>query len=212
MQNPPEAPPSGPSSAGKSVLKAGSACFVVAVVAIIAQPVLLAFIYGPMAAICVVLAIIAIAKDQVRRGLELLLATIFILPIFVAGSLFVWFAVLGSIGHSVSAAKSHSTASFTTAIHSPTPEILNTPTPLSHASLKDKFLDQLRVQPTVIMANFKTDKEIEVELRPEANFDYAKAKNAAIAIAKTWQSLSGQPEVTVSIWKEANLLAKETVP
>lgn len=213
MLNPP-APPSGTSSAGKSVLKAGSACFIVAIIAILAQPIVLAFVYGPMAGVCIVLAIIAIAKDQVRRGLELLLATIFILPVFLAISIFGWAAVLASIGGSVAdaAARSHSTESSASAIHSPTPEILSTPTPLSLASLKDRFLDQIRAQPTVSIADFRTDQEIEIELQSEANFDFAKAKKAALTIAKEWQKLSGQPEVTVSIWKEANLLAKESVP
>jgi hypothetical protein len=41
---------------------------------------LLAFIHGPLLAVCVVLAIIAIAKDQVKRGVQLLLASIFMLP------------------------------------------------------------------------------------------------------------------------------------
>ncbi|MEY2606078.1 MAG: hypothetical protein QOH31_3894 [Verrucomicrobiota bacterium] len=73
MQHPPPSSQPEPPPPGKAVLKAGSICFLVAVISIIAQPVLLAFIYGPLMTVCVVLAIIAIAKDEVQRGVQLLL-------------------------------------------------------------------------------------------------------------------------------------------
>jgi hypothetical protein len=57
MQQPPSPSQSEAQSAGKAVLKAGYICFLVAVISIISQPVLLAFIHGPLMAVCVVLAI-----------------------------------------------------------------------------------------------------------------------------------------------------------
>jgi hypothetical protein len=94
---PPPAPSSIPEPpAGKAVLKAGSICFLVAVISIIAQPILLAFIHGPLMAVSIVLAIIAIAKDQVKRGVQLLLASIFMLPMIFALSLFLWFVGIGA--------------------------------------------------------------------------------------------------------------------
>jgi hypothetical protein len=75
----PSSPPD-PPAPGKAVLKAGSICFLVAVISIVAQPILLAFIHGPLLAVCVVLAIIAIAKDQVKGGMQLLLASILCSP------------------------------------------------------------------------------------------------------------------------------------
>ena len=68
-----------------------------AIVSILAQPVLLVFIHGPLMTVCVVLAIIAIAKDQVKRGVQLLLASIFMLPMIVALSLFLWFVGIGAV-------------------------------------------------------------------------------------------------------------------
>jgi hypothetical protein len=62
------------------------------------------------------------------------------------------------------------------------------------------------------MADFRTDQEIEIEIAPEVNFASAKAKNAALTLAKGWQKISGQPKVSVSIWQGASLLAKENVP
>jgi hypothetical protein len=46
-------------------------------------------------AVCIVLAIIAIAKDEVKRGVQFLLASIFLLPIFWAISLFLWWLLWG---------------------------------------------------------------------------------------------------------------------
>jgi hypothetical protein len=62
------------------------------------------------------------------------------------------------------------------------------------------------------MPNFRTDQEIEIEIAPEVNFDSAKAKNAALTVAKGWHELSGIPKVSVSIWQGANLLVRESVP
>jgi hypothetical protein len=56
----------------------------------------------------------------------------------------------------------------------------------------------LRTQGAVSIADFRTDQEIEIEIQPEANFDSAKAKNAALTVAKEWQKISGQPKVSVS--------------
>ena len=90
--------------------------------------------------------------------------------------------------------------------------VVSKQTPITLASLKNRFLDQIRVQKTVSIADFKTDQEIEIEIAPESNFDSAKAKNAALTLAKGWQKISGQPKVSVSIWQGVNLLAKESVP
>jgi hypothetical protein len=211
MQNPPalsHVPE--PPTAGKAVLKAGYICFLVAVISIISQPVLLAFIHGPLMAVCVVLAIIAIAKDQVRRGVQLLLASILALPIICALSLFFWFVGIGAfIGSFLTGA--YSTTSAIARPSVPTP-LVSKQTPISLDSLKNRFLDQIRVQKTVSIADFKTDQEIEIEIAPESNFDSAKAKNAALTLAKGWQKLSGQPKASVSIWQGVNLLAKESVP
>jgi hypothetical protein len=208
MQNPAPPDQSGSQPAGKAVLKAGTICFVVAAISMIAQPVFLVFVHGPMMSVCAVLAIIAIAKDQVRRGVQLLLATFFILPIIWACSMFFWFVGIGVLFGSLGATASPSIS----AIHSPTPVVFSSPTRVGHASLKDKFLDQIRTQESVSIADFRTDHEIEIELQPEASFDSAKAKNAALAIAKEWQKLSGQSNISVSIWQGARLLAKESLP
>jgi hypothetical protein len=189
------------------VLKAGSICFLVAVLSIIAQPILLAFIHGPLMAVCAVLAIIAIAKDQVKRGVQLLLASIFLLPIIFALSLFVWFVGIGAL-----------ITSFRTEAHSTTSAMatqsasVSKQTPISLASLKNRFLDQIRIQKAVSIADFRTDQEIDIEIQSESNFDSAKAKKAALTVAKGWQELSGLPTVSVSIWQGANLLAKESFP
>jgi len=205
---PPEQPK--PASPGKAVLKAGSICFLVAVVSIIAQPVLLVFIHGPLIAVCTVLAIIAIAKDQVKGGVQLLVASICILPIIFALSLFLW-SVAG-IGALASFGSSLPKTRFTTSVGPSPPQLVRKQTPASLDSLKDKFLDQIRAQSAVSIADFRTDQEIEIELQPEANFDPAKAKSAALTIAKGWQQLSGQTKVSVSIWQGANLLARESRP
>ena len=93
----------------------------------------------------------------------------------------------------------------------PTP-LVSKQTPISLDSLKNRFLDQIRVQKTVSIADFRTDQEIEIEIAPESNFDSAKAKNAALTLAKGWQKISGQPKVSVSIWQGVSLLAKESIP
>jgi len=197
-----------PPAAGKAVLKAGYICFLVAVISIISQPVLLAFIHGPLMAVCAVLAIIAIAKDQVKRGVQLLLASVLALPIICALSLFFWFVGIGAfIGSFLTGAYSTSSAIARPSV--PTP-LVSKQTPISLESLKNRFLDQIRVQKTVSIADFKTDQEIEIA--PEFNFDSAKAKNAAFALAKGWQKISGQPKVSVSIWQGVSLLAKESIP
>jgi hypothetical protein len=85
-------------------------------------------------------------------------------------------------------------------------------TAISLDSLKNRFLDQIRTQKTVSIADFRTDQEIEIEIQPESNFDSAKAKTAALTVAKGWQELSGLAKVSVSIWQGANLLAKESFP
>jgi hypothetical protein len=97
MQQPPAPSQPEPPPAGKAVLRAGSICFLTSVISIFAQPVLLAFLHGPLAAVCAVLAIIAIAKDQVKHGVQLLLASIFLLPIFWTLSLFIWFVGIGAL-------------------------------------------------------------------------------------------------------------------
>jgi hypothetical protein len=48
--------------------------------------------------------------------------------------------------------------------------------------------------------------------RKRSNFDSVKAKQVALAVAKGWHELSGQPKVSVSVWQGVNLLAKESVP
>ena len=48
------------------------------------QSVALVFIHGPLILVCVVLAIIAIAKDQVKKGVYLLLASLIGLPLIFA--------------------------------------------------------------------------------------------------------------------------------
>jgi hypothetical protein len=53
-------------------------------------------------------------------------------------------------------------------------------------------LDQIRTQQTVSIADFRTDQEIEIEIQPESNFDSAKAKNAALTVAKGWHNESHQ--------------------
>jgi hypothetical protein len=160
--------------------------------------------------VCVVLAIIAIAKDQVKRGVQLLLASIFMLPMISALSLFLWFVGIGAvIGSSVTGA--HSTTSAMVTPSAPT-RLVSKQTPISLDSLKNRFLDQIRMQKAVSIANFRTDEEIEIEIQAESNFDSAKAKNAALTVAKGWRELSGQRKVSVSIWQGANLLAKESLP
>jgi hypothetical protein len=207
MQQPPSPSQPDPASAGKAVLKAGSICFLLAIVSILAQPVLLVFIHGPLMTVCVVLAIIAIAKDQVKRGVQLLLASIFMLPMIFALSLFLWFVGIGAvIGSFVTGA--HSTTSAMVTPSAPT-RLVSKQTPISLDSLKNRFLDQIRTQKTVSIADFRTDQEIEIEIQPESNFDSAKVKNAALTVAKGWQELSGLPKVSVSIWQGANLLARE---
>lgn len=100
----------------------------------------------------------------------------------------------------------------TSATPSPTVEIVSKETPTSLESLKTRFLDQIRIQKAVSMADFRRDQEIEIEIQPEANFDSAKAKNVALTVAKGWQKISGQAKVSVSVWQGVNLLAKESVP
>jgi hypothetical protein len=202
-----------PPAPGKAVLKAGSICFLVAVVSIVAQPILLAFIHGPLLAVCVVLAIIAIAKDQVKGGMQLLLASIFMLPIIFALSLFFWALIVGA--SIVSSAKAHATsAQFTPAVSpSATTTLASKQAPKSLDSLKEKYLDQIRHQNLVNMANFgTTDQEIDIQIQSDSSFDAAKAKKAALVVAKGWHDLSGQAKVFVSIWKDADLLAKESYP
>jgi hypothetical protein len=213
MQSALPSPQPEPPAPGKAVLKAGSICFLVAVISIVAQPILLAFIHGPLLAVCVVLAIIAIAKDQVKGGMQLLLASILMLPIIFALSLFFWALIVGA--SIVSSAKAHSTTSAQltpSASPSATAQLSSKRTPMSLDSLKENFLDQIRAQKTVSIADFKTDQEIEIEIQPESNFDSAKAKNAALTVAKGWHELSGIPKVSVSIWQGANLLVRESVP
>jgi hypothetical protein len=210
MQQPAPCSQSERPTAGKAVLKAGSICFLVAIVSILAQPVLLVFIHGPLMSVCVVLAIVAIAKDQVKRGVQLLLASIFVLPMIFTLSLFLWFVGIGAIiGSFVTGA--HSTTSAMVTPSAPT-RLMSRQTPISLDSLKNRFLDQIRTQRTVSIADFRTNQEIEIEIQPESNFDSAKAKNAALTVAKGWHELSGLPKVSVSIWQGANLLANESFP
>ena len=119
------------------------------------------------------------------------------------GSLFVGAA--GAASHSASAA---------TATPSASPSIVSrvTSKPTSFESVKSKFLDQIRRQDAVIIADFKTDQEIEIEMMPDTNLDAARAKKAASVVAQQWMELSGQHGVSVSIWQGANLLAKESSP
>jgi hypothetical protein len=215
MQHPPLPSQPEPPPAGKAVLKAGSICLFIAVVSIIAQPVLLAFIHGPLMAVCIVLAIIAIAKDQVQRGVQLLLASIFMLPTIFALSLFVWFVGIGTVIASLGAESRSTTSSRVTppAGSSATTRLASKQATVSLASLKIRFLDMIRTKNAVSMADFgATDQEIEIQIQPDSNFDSTKAKNAAITVAKGWQELSGQPKVSVSIWQGVNLLAKESFP
>jgi hypothetical protein len=160
-----------------------------------------------------VLAIIAIAKDQVKGGVQLLLASIFLLPIICAFSLFLWFVGFGAfIGSLGMAARSNASAPTPSANPSPTAQLVSKQTPMSLAVLKNRFLDQIRLQETVSMADFRTDQEIEIDVQSQSNFDSAKAKNVALTVAKGWQKISGQPKVSVSVWQGVNLLAKESVP
>src|SRR6266403_4451266 len=135
-------PPSQPEppAPGKAVLKAGSICFLVAVISILAQPVLLVFIHGPLMTVCVVLAIIAIAKDQVKHGVQLLLASVCILPILWAFSLFLWsVAGIGALGAFVGSFRTEA-ASNKSATPFPTTQLVRKGSPTSLASLKNKFL------------------------------------------------------------------------
>jgi preprotein translocase subunit SecF len=112
------------------------------------------------------------------------------LPIIFALSLFFWALIVGA--SIVSSAKAHSTTSaqFTP---SATAQLASKQTPMSLDSLKEKYLDQIRYQNSVSMANFgTTDQEIEIEIQPESNFDSAKAKNAALTVAKGWHNESHQ--------------------
>jgi hypothetical protein len=165
-------------------------------------------------AVCAVLAIIAIAKDQVKQGVHLLLASIFLLPIIFALSLFFWALIVGA--SIVSSAKAHSMTSAQltpSAGPSATVQLASKQTPMSFDSLKEKYLDQIRHQNSVSMADFgTTDQEIEIQIQSDSNFDAAKAKKAALVVAKGWHDLSGRPKVSVSIWKDADLLAKESYP
>ena len=68
------------------------------------------------------------------------------------------------------------------------------------------------MQKAVSVADFKTDQEIEIEIQPEFNLDFTKAKSVALVVAKGWQELSGEPKMSVSIWQGASLLARESVP
>jgi hypothetical protein len=197
------------------VLKAGSICFLVAVISIIAQPALLAFIHGPLMTVCVVLAIIAIAKDEVQRGVQLLLASIFMLPIIWALSMFLWFVGIGAIIASLSAEAHSITSAKATPSASPsaTIQLASKQAPMSLSSLKNRFLDQIRLQNSVSTADFgTTDQEIEIQIQSDSSFDAAKAKKAALAVAQGWHELSGQPKVSVSIWQGVDLLAKESFP
>jgi hypothetical protein len=156
-----------------------------AIVSILAQPVLLVFIHGPLMTVCAVLAIIAIDKDQVKRGVQLLLASIFMLPMIspfpCSFGLWVSEPLLGA----------HSTTSAMVTPSAPT-RLVSRQTPISLDSLKNRFLDQVRTQQTVSIADFRTDQEIEIEIQPESNFDSAKAKNAALTVAKGWHNESHQ--------------------
>jgi hypothetical protein len=202
-----------PKSAGSAVVTAGGICFLLAAISIVAQPVLLAFIHGPLAGICILLAIIAICKDEVRGGVQLLLASIFALPVIFGLSFCLWAMILGALFTSAGAA-SHVASAATTP--SPSPSIVSRvtskPSPTSFESVKTKFLDQIRRLDAVIIADFKADQEIEIEIMPDVNFDSAKAKKAALVVAQQWKELSGQHPVSVSIWQGANLLAKEGTP
>jgi hypothetical protein len=73
----------------------------------------------------------------------------------------------------------------------PTTQHVRKETPTSLASLKNKFLDQIRIQKAVSVDDFRTDQEIEIDIQPESNFDSAKAKSAALTVAKGWRALSG---------------------
>jgi hypothetical protein len=56
------------------------------------------------------------------------------------------------------------------------------------------------------------DDQLDIQLQSDISFDLAKAKNAAITVAKSSQQLSGQRKISVAVWQGANLLAKETLP
>lgn len=153
------------------------------------------------------LAIIAIAKDQVKGGMQLLLASIFMLPIIFALSLFFWALIVGAF--IVSSAKAHSTTS-AQLTPSATAQLASKQTPMSLDS-KRKILDQIRHQNLASMANFgTTDQDIDIQIQSDSSFDAAKAKKAALVVAKGWHDLSGQPKVFVSIRKDADLMAKES--
>ena len=92
----------------------------------------------PLMAVCVVLAIIAIAKDQVKRRVQLLLASILVLPIICALSLFFWFVGIGTfIGSFLT--RAYSTTSAIARPFDPTP-LVSKQIPISLESLKSKRL------------------------------------------------------------------------
>jgi hypothetical protein len=77
--------------------------------------------------------------------------------------------------------------------------------------VKERFLDNIRAQRSVVTASFLGEDQLEIQLQADISFDSDKAKNAALIVAKSWQNLSGQQNITVSVWQGANLLAKETL-
>jgi hypothetical protein len=200
-----------PGSAGNGAFQAGSICFLIATISMFLQPVALVFIHGPLILVCVVLAIIAIAKDQVKKGVYLLLASLIGLPLIFAIACFVWFVlfasfVAGTVHGSIAAHSTASPSTQTTSSRS-TSKI----SPLSRDAVKERFLDNIRAQRSVVTASFLGEDQLEIQLQADISFDSDKAKNAALIVAKSWQNLSGQQNITVSVWQGANLLAKETL-
>ena len=78
-------------------------------------------------------------------------------PMIFALSLFLWFVGIGAlIGSFVTGA--HSTTSAMVTPSAPT-RLVSRQTPISLDSLKNRFLDQIRTQQTVSIADFRTDQE-----------------------------------------------------
>jgi hypothetical protein len=69
---------------------------------------------------------------------------------------------------------------------SPATQLASKPATMSLASLKNRFLDNIRQQKSVIMANFgTTDMDIEIQMQPDSHLDPAKAKKAgAVTISR----------------------------
>lgn len=77
--------------------------------------------------------------------------------------------------------------------------------------MKERFLDNIRAQKSVVTAFFLGEDQLEIQLQSDISFDSDKAKDAALTVAKRWQQLSGQHKISVLVWQGANLVAKESL-